>query len=149
MSFLVDANVLSEPTRPDPSPQVVDWLRAHESQLVVDPIIIGEVRFGILLLPRGRRRKRLEQWFRAAALRAIARRMGQATRGERPDWRARPHRVLFLRHDRIGDMILSTGILRVIATSHPTIRLDVLASPTAASGAASNVPPSPHHLESR
>lgn len=63
MSFLVDANVLREPTRPDPDARVVDWLRAHESQLVVDPIIIGEVRFGILRLPRGKRRKRLEQWF--------------------------------------------------------------------------------------
>jgi ADP-heptose:LPS heptosyltransferase len=36
--------------------------------------------------------------------------------------------VLFLRHDRIGDMILSTGILRAIADAHPTIQLDVLAS---------------------
>jgi len=46
-----------------------------------------------------------------------------------PDWRSRPHRVLFLRHDRIGDMIVSTGVLRSIARSHPTIVLDVLASP--------------------
>jgi ADP-heptose:LPS heptosyltransferase len=46
-----------------------------------------------------------------------------------PDWNARPHRVLFLRHDRIGDMILSTGLLRAIATAQPNIRLDVLASP--------------------
>ena len=45
------------------------------------------------------------------------------------DWDAQAHRVLFLRHDRIGDMILSTGLLRVIARSHHTIRLDVLASP--------------------
>src|SRR5688500_4966629 len=56
--------------------------------------------------------------------------MGPGERGERPDWRQRPYRVLFLRHDRIGDMILSTGILRAIAESHPTIQLDVLASTT-------------------
>ena len=55
--------------------------------------------------------------------------MGQSARGERPDWRDRQYRVLFLRHDRIGGMILSTGILRVIAQSFPTIQLDVLASP--------------------
>jgi ADP-heptose:LPS heptosyltransferase len=41
--------------------------------------------------------------------------------------------VLFLRHDRIGDMILSTGVLRAIATAQPTIQLDVLASPANAS----------------
>lgn len=48
---------------------------------------------------------------------------------ERPDWGARPHRVLFLRQDRIGDMIVSTGLLRAISSAHPTISLDVLASP--------------------
>jgi ADP-heptose:LPS heptosyltransferase len=37
--------------------------------------------------------------------------------------------VLFLRHDRAGDMILSTGVMRAIARSHPTITMDVLASP--------------------
>ena len=63
MKWLVDANVLSEPTRPSPDPGVVSWLREHESDLAVDPIILGEVRFGILLLARGRRRKRLERWF--------------------------------------------------------------------------------------
>jgi hypothetical protein len=63
VKYLVDAIVLSEPTRPAPSARVVDWLRRHERALAVDPVILGEVRFGILLLPRGKRRSRLEQWF--------------------------------------------------------------------------------------
>ena len=63
MRFLVDANVLSEPTKSEPDPQVIDWLRTNQRDLAVDPIVLGEVRFGILLLPRGRRRMRLEQWF--------------------------------------------------------------------------------------
>ena len=46
-----------------------------------------------------------------------------------PDWSARVHRVLFLRYDRIGDMIMATGLIRAIATSHATIQLDELASP--------------------
>jgi hypothetical protein len=61
--YLVDANVLSEPTRPDPRPTVVAWLRRHERAIAVDPVILGEIRYGILLLPRGRRRGRLERWF--------------------------------------------------------------------------------------
>lgn len=65
MTYLVDANVLSEPTRPEPSPRVVAWLRAHAHEFAVDPIILGELRFGILLLPRGRKRTALEQWFDA------------------------------------------------------------------------------------
>jgi len=65
VKFLVDANVLSEPTKAVPDPNVVEWLRQHESDLAIDPIVLGEVRFGILLLPRGKRRSRLERWFDA------------------------------------------------------------------------------------
>jgi toxin FitB len=61
--FLVDANVLSEATKPAPDKRVVDWLGRNEPELAVDPVILGEIRFGILLLPRGRRRSRLERWF--------------------------------------------------------------------------------------
>ena len=63
MTFLVDANVLSETTKPAPAPAVVDWLRRNERAIVVDPVVLGEIRFGILRLPRGRRRSRLERWF--------------------------------------------------------------------------------------
>jgi predicted nucleic acid-binding protein len=60
---LVDANVLSEPTRPVPEPRVVEWLRRHEAEITVDPIILGEIRFGFHLLAAGKRRQRLERWF--------------------------------------------------------------------------------------
>ena len=63
MIYLVDANVLSEPTKQTADRKVVAWLTANESNLVVDPIIIGELRIGILRLPRGRKREKLEQWF--------------------------------------------------------------------------------------
>ena len=65
MTYLVDADVLSEPTKSNPHPRVVEWLRRNERDIVVDPIILGEVRFGILLLPKGKRRARLERWFDA------------------------------------------------------------------------------------
>ena len=64
MIYLVDANVLSEATRAQPDGNVVAWLRRHESVLAVDPIILGEIRFGILLLPSGKRRRNLETWFK-------------------------------------------------------------------------------------
>jgi predicted nucleic acid-binding protein len=56
VKYLVDANVLSEPTKPAPDPRVVAWLRAHEPDIAVDPVILGELRFGILILPKGRKR---------------------------------------------------------------------------------------------
>ena len=65
MKYLVDANVLSEPTKPEPDARVVAWLRAHERDIAVDPVILGELRFGILILPKGRKRTALESWFDA------------------------------------------------------------------------------------
>src|SRR6185312_13841267 len=75
------------------------------------------------------RLKALELWWRRLWIRLLVRLMRRSPREGGPDWSARPRRVLFLRHDRAGDMILSTGVMRAIARSHPTITLDVLASP--------------------
>jgi hypothetical protein len=33
VKYLVDANVLSEPTKPKPDPRVIDWLRVREREL--------------------------------------------------------------------------------------------------------------------
>jgi toxin FitB len=63
VNYLVDANILSEPTRPAAAPSVVAWLRQNEHLLCVDPVILGEIRFGIYLLPEGSRKRRLEHWF--------------------------------------------------------------------------------------
>ena len=65
MKFLVDANILSEPTKKTPDSKVVEWLAANEASLAVDSIVLGELRAGILALPRGRKRDRLEDWFEA------------------------------------------------------------------------------------
>jgi len=65
VKFLVDANVLSEATKPSPDERIVAWLHAHEGEIAVDPVILGELRFGILLLPKGKKRTALEQWFDA------------------------------------------------------------------------------------
>ena len=69
MRFLVDANVLSEATKKQPDPGVLEWLRRHERELAVDPIILGEIRFGIHLLEDGRRRQRLTRWFESGIAR--------------------------------------------------------------------------------
>jgi toxin FitB len=67
--YLVDANVLSEATKPAPDQRVIEWLKHNEPELAVNPVILGEIRFGILLLPLGRRRSRLERWFEGAVQR--------------------------------------------------------------------------------
>ena len=79
--YLVDANVLSEATRPQPSPVVIQWLRDHESELVVTPIILGEIEYGILLLPAGKKRTQLLSWLRQGVdrLRVLGLDSGTAT----------------------------------------------------------------------
>lgn len=63
MRYLVDVNVISEPTKPQPDAGVVAWLRRNEADLVLDPVVLGEIRLGILLLAAGKRRAALESWF--------------------------------------------------------------------------------------
>jgi predicted nucleic acid-binding protein len=65
MTYLVDANVLSEPTKRKPDPKVVAWLTTNERDFVVDAVVLGEIAIGILTLSRGRKRAQLEQWFEA------------------------------------------------------------------------------------
>jgi ADP-heptose:LPS heptosyltransferase len=71
------------------------------------------------------RSRRLERAVRALLVRwaaALDRRAPDAaTPGPRP--------VLYLRYDRIGDMILATGLLRALAGADPPCAVDVLASP--------------------
>ena len=52
VKFLVDANVLSEPTRPGSDAKVVEWLRRHEREVSVDPIILGECDSESTFFPR-------------------------------------------------------------------------------------------------
>ncbi len=64
MKYLVDANVLSEATRPTPQVAVLQWLQDHEADLVVTPIVLGEIEYGIRLMPAGKKRSQLLDWFR-------------------------------------------------------------------------------------
>jgi ADP-heptose:LPS heptosyltransferase len=50
--------------------------------------------------------------------------------GPLPDWSVGSYRVLFVRYDRLGDMILSTGLLRAIANAHSNFTIDVLTAPS-------------------
>jgi ADP-heptose:LPS heptosyltransferase len=72
--------------------------------------------------------KRVEAVWKRTWMRIFARLMRGAPRAVPPNWDARPYRVLYLRYDRIGDMIMATSLIRAIKQSHDTITVDVLAS---------------------
>lgn len=63
MNFLLDTNVVSETTRPQPSAAVLNWLSAQNAEsLFISVITLGELRRGALLLAAGKKRKALLRW---------------------------------------------------------------------------------------
>jgi hypothetical protein len=43
MKFLVDANLLCEPTKAKPVDRAVDWFQNHVLECVTDAVVMGEV----------------------------------------------------------------------------------------------------------
>ena len=72
--------------------------------------------------------KQLERAWKRVVFRGLGALLPGRRAAEAPRWDAQPHRVLYLRYDRIGDMIMATPLIRAVARSSPTIELDVLAS---------------------
>ena len=71
MTFLVDTNVLSEGLRPRPNDQVLEWLETYQEDVVINSVILGEILYGVLKLPPGRRRRAMEAWFEDGVRRIV------------------------------------------------------------------------------
>ena len=63
MKYLLDANVLSEPTKSQASPSVGRWLELHADECVAEVVVMAEIWRGIDALPGGKRKEALEAWF--------------------------------------------------------------------------------------
>jgi predicted nucleic acid-binding protein len=71
--ILLDTNLISELMRPRPDPGVLHWVAAQPvSEMAIATISVMEIRFGIALLPRSRRRTDLETRFRQFLVQAFA-----------------------------------------------------------------------------
>ena len=61
--FLLDTNCISEAVRVRPDPNVENWVRAAEQELLyLSVLTLGEIRKGLAGLAQGKRRTRLETW---------------------------------------------------------------------------------------
>jgi predicted nucleic acid-binding protein len=60
--ILIDTNVLSELSKPTPSPEVLSWLKTVD-RLQTSSIVCYEIARGIEHLKDGRKRRFLEEWF--------------------------------------------------------------------------------------
>lgn len=74
------------------------------------------------------RLRRIEPAFRAGWLRLALRVFG-GEGGPLPDWDDRPYNLLFIRYDKLGDMIMCSGVIREIVRAHPSLSIDVLTTP--------------------
>ncbi|MDB6072308.1 MAG: toxin, family [Verrucomicrobiales bacterium] len=62
MRYILDSNVISEMVANVPRPEVVAWIRWHESESGTSSVLLAELEYGIQLMPTGKRRQRLEEW---------------------------------------------------------------------------------------
>ena len=62
--YLLDTNIVSNLIRPAPSDPLLSWMGEQAGEtLYTSALTVAGIRRGILLMPSGRRRERLEQWF--------------------------------------------------------------------------------------
>lgn len=62
--YLLDTNIISNVTRPAPSDALLGWMAEQSDEnLFIASLTLAEIRRGILELPSGRRRDRLDAWF--------------------------------------------------------------------------------------
>ena len=54
--YLLDTNVVSEPTKPRPRPGLLRKLLDHEDEIAIPVIVWHELRYGLARLPESRRR---------------------------------------------------------------------------------------------
>ncbi|MFN2601330.1 MAG: glycosyltransferase family 9 protein [Gemmatimonadaceae bacterium] len=74
----------------------------------------------------------LERAWRAMWMRAIGRALPGPRVVDATKFDAAPLRTLFVRYERIGDMIMATGLIRVLAQASARGKIDVVANPTTA-----------------
>ena len=74
--ILLDTNVLSELMKKAPEPRVIAWLdRQPRTSIWTTSITVLEVRFGLQILPAGKRRELLLEAFETVLANLIARRV--------------------------------------------------------------------------
>jgi predicted nucleic acid-binding protein len=64
MRYLLDTNILSKVTKPEPSTSLLTWMAEQaDADLFIASLTIAEIHRGILEKPAGKKRVALEAWF--------------------------------------------------------------------------------------
>jgi len=71
LPYLLDTNVVSEPLRPSPDPQVLERLREHQAEIAIASVVWHELWYGCYRLPPSAKRTVIEAYLRDVVARAI------------------------------------------------------------------------------
>jgi toxin FitB len=64
MRYLLDTNILSNITKPEPSASLLSWMTDQaDDDLFIASLTVAEIHRGILEKPAGKKRSNLETWF--------------------------------------------------------------------------------------
>ena len=74
--IVIDTNIISEVMKTSPSLAVLEWLNQQNSNsLFVSTITLGEIEYGLRILPTGKRRYELKEQFEQFMLQAFRQRI--------------------------------------------------------------------------
>lgn len=131
--ILVDTNVVSEPWKPRPDRQVLAWLDAQAVEtLYLSAITVAELRFGIAVLPSGKRRRALDERMERTLLPLFAGRILAFDLAA-----TKPYAELMARARAAGEAVgQSDGHIAAIAAAHGLIVASRDTAPFEAAGVA-------------
>lgn len=66
--FLLDSNIISEPSRPIPNTQVLDQLNLYRSEVGVASVVVHEILYGCSRLPPSKRKDALWKYIEDSVL---------------------------------------------------------------------------------
>lgn len=62
--YLLDTNIISNATKPLPSPLLLEWMADQaDDDLFISSLSLAEISRGVLEKPAGKKRRELEEWF--------------------------------------------------------------------------------------
>lgn len=62
--YLLDTNIISNATKPEPSEALIAWMADQaDADLFISALTVAEILRGLMEKPAGRKRRELEHWF--------------------------------------------------------------------------------------
>ena len=68
LKYLLDSNIISEPSKPEPNRNVIQLLKENSDFSAISTVSYFEMMHGILIMPDGKRKKRLMSYLNEAVV---------------------------------------------------------------------------------